>query len=621
MKFNYQFKMQINIMNFWFFLFVNTILCERSFRIVGNEFQMDGKHFQFLSGSYHYFRQNQNHWEEVMKKMLHGGCNTLHTFIPWNLHEPVKGKFNFKRGADVDQFLYFAQRNGLYAIVQPGPYIGADLDFGGLPYWLLKEENITVRSSDALFMKHVTEYFTKLFNILKPHMYHNGGNVIMVQIENEFGSYAPQSGDTKYLEHLCNLAHQILGNETVLYTTDGPSLYYLQRGSIREHAYATVNFGTGDPTYNFELERSWNNGTGPYVNSEFYTGWVDRWGEKHNKVSFDAVCSSLDRMLSMGASVNMYMYVGGSNLAFTNGATGGGKSSQYKPYVTSYDYDAPISEAGDMTWKYEKIRDVAVKYFDVPFYSLNNRTKKSYGDVYLHGQLTLYNALDKIGNRVKEAEYPMSMEDLDVDYGYVLYQTNVTDGEYLEIPQCRDMCYVLKNQRLMCVIKNGEEKKCYVTNQAGQLDILVENLGRTSYGSDFFMKKGITQKVLLDGKELKNWKMTGFNLTDIDKLYGKFNDRNIVDMPTLYEGSFFIDKGEDIHDTFLYVNSAKHGVVFVKNVNVGRYWNIGPQASIYIPKDFLSTGQNLIYIFDYMNDNYDWKFRVFLDEKPKIDTI
>lgn len=242
----------------------------------------------------------------------------------------------------------------------------------------------------------------------------------MMQIEHEFGSYAPQSGDEKYLEQLCNLVHEKLGKEAVLYTTDGLSLYYLQRGSIKSLAYATIDFGTGDPTMNFELERSWNNGTGPYVNSEFYTGWVDHWKDEHHKVSTDSVSSSLDKMLSMGASVNMYMYVGGTNFGYLSGASGGSSSTPYLPYVTSYDYDAPISESGDLTWKYQKIREVAEKYFKVPDYNVTNTTKKAYGSLYQSRAITIYDALDIIGNVRKEAEQPMAMEDLDADYGFVL---------------------------------------------------------------------------------------------------------------------------------------------------------------------------------------------------------
>lgn len=597
------------------FLFY-TVFSERSFKIVGNEFEMDGKVFRYLSGSFHYFRQAPEYWEDTLKKMRHGGCNAVQTYVAWNLHEPRKGQYNFDGIADVERFISLAEKVGLYVILRPGPYICAEWEFGGLPYWLLQEKGITVRSSDSIYMSHVTDWFTELFTRLKPHMYHNGGNIIMVQIENEFGSYAPLLGDHKYLEQLCDLTESLLGKETLLFTTDGASKYHLRNGAILGRAYATVDFGTGDPTANLELERYWNYGEGPYVNSEFYTGWLDHWKEEHHTVTTEAVVQSLDKMLSMNASVNFYMYIGGTNFYFYNGANGD-TTSTYQPDPTSYDYDAPLTEAGDMTWKYEKIREVAKKYFDVPDLDVSNSTKKKYGTLIFSESVSLFDSSNVIGGVFRENENTMTMEDLDVDYGYVLYHTNVSSGSTLNIQKCKDRCYVFLNQQLNCVVERPEYNKCTLDNeQGGELDILVENMGRLNFGGDFVEFKGITETVRLDRTEVKNWRMTGFNLTKINEL--KFNKVNngVARRPTFYKAEFNIN-GEPA-DTFINPKGWGRGVIFVNGINIGRYWTVGPQLTLYIPKYFLHSGTNTIIVFEH-EVQFETAPTMTLDSTPQID--
>lgn len=591
-------------------LFTQFSHCDRSFKIVGDEFQMDGKPFRYISGEVHYFRVDPEYWEEVLKKVRNGGCNVVQTYVPWNIHEPKKGQYKFTGLYDVEQFVQIAQDLGLYVILRPGPYICAEWDLGGLPYFLLQEESITVRSSDPVFMSHVRSYYEELYRRLRPHMYHNGGNIIMVQIENEYGSY-PQC-DHDYLRQLCDITQDLLGEETQLFTTDGASESYLKCGSIVDRAYATVDFGTGDPTYAFELERRWNNGHGPYVNSEFYTGWLDHWGEKHHTVSTDAVVSSLDKMLSMGANVNMYMYIGGTNFHFYNGANGG--ASSYQPDLSSYDYDAPISEAADMTWKYEKIREVAKKYIDVPDIAVTNNTKKAYGTVTFTEGISLFDALDQIGNVRKTSERPISMEDLNVDYGFVLYHSQIKDGESLSIPHCKDRGYVFVNKKRQCIVQHAEEKKCKLIDSTGDLDILVENMGRLNYGAEFFEKKGITDTVKIDGEELNGWTMTGFNLTNLSNIL-TFTKELPTKVPAFYKGYFDVD---EMADTFLNPSGWVRGTVILNNYTVGRYWNVGPQLTLYMPKFFVKKGRNELIVFDY-ESQFDKVPTMTFEDRHQID--
>lgn len=596
-------------MIFIFALFSSFVLCDRSFKIVGNEFQMDGKPFQYLSGSFHYFRQQPEYWEDNLKKMRNGGLNCVQTYVAWNLHEPRKGQYNFDGIADIEKFITLTKKVGLYVILRPGPFICGEWDLGGLPYWLMQEKDIVVRSSDPVYMAHVTDWFNELYKRIKPHMYHNGGNIIMVQIENEYGSY--KKCDHLYLEQLCDLTEELLGKETLLFTTDGPNEGFLNCGAIVERAYATVDFGTGNPTHSFDVERKFNNGSGPYVNSEFYTGWLDHWTEKHHRVNTDSICSTLDKMLSMGASVNMYMYYGGTNFYYYNGANGG--ATQYQIDPTSYDYDAPLSETGDMTWKYMKIRETAKKYFEVPELEVSNSTKKAYGIIEFTEGVSLYDALPTIGVVQKEADLPMTMEDLDVDFGFVLYQSSIQNGESIHIPHCKDRGYVFVNKNLQCIVQHAAEKKCSLSDQSGNLDILVENQGRLNYGVDFFEKKGITESVQVDGKNVTNWKMTGFNLTNINDL--KFSSILPTKVPAFYKGFFNVDI---LADTFLNPTGWKHGTVFINGYNIGRYWTVGPQLTLYIPKYLLHKGQNEIIVFEY-ESQFDNVPTMSLDDIHQID--
>lgn len=317
----------------------------------------------------------------------------------------------------------------------------------------------------------------------------------------------------------------------------------------------------------------------------------------------------------MGASVNMYMYFGGTNFHFFNGANG--DANQYQPDPTSYDHDAPLSEAGDMTYKYEEIRKVAQKYFDVPDYEVSNTTKRSYGKVKFTQSVSLYDALPTIGVIRVENDKPMTMEDLDVDFGFVLYQTTINNGKKLSIPHCKDRGYILLNEELQCIVQHAEEKDCSLPKEIGdgRLDILVENQGRLNYGNDFFEKKGITDVVKIDDQELNGWKMTGFNLSNIEKL--KFENKLETKIPAFYKAYFDVD---EVADTFLNPTGWTHGTVFINGFNIGRYWIVGPQLTLYVPKHILKKGQNELIVFEY-ESQFDNVPTMSFDDIHQIDTI
>ena len=592
----------------FFAAIISFVFAERSFKIVGDEFQMDGKPFRYVSGSFHYFRSDPEKWEDTIRKMANGGLNAIQTYVAWNLHEPVKGVYNFTGMADIVRFIQIVQKYNLYLILRPGPFICAEWDFGGLPYWLLQEKDIKVRTSDPVYMKHVKDYFTVLFEKVAPYMYSKGGPIIMVQVENEYGFYP--ACDHTYMSDLADFIKEKLGEDTFLFTVDTGSTGALNCGAIKEKAYATVDFGTGDPTPHFEVQRNFN-GYGPYVNTEFYPGWLDHWGEAHHKVDTKAVASSLDKMLSMGASVNFYMYIGGTNFYFYNGANGDRNSYQADP--TSYDYDAPLSEAGDMTWKYSQVKEVIKKYLDVKDYpDAKNTTKKAYGKVKFTEGVSLFDALSTVAQRQKQTDSPQTFEALDCDFGFVLYETTVASGGSLNLPVVNDRSNIFVDQKYVASV---QRKGTATLPNGGKLSILVENLGRINYGGAFVEYKGLVNDVTLDGQTLTNWNQYGFNLTNIKNL--KFTSTLPTKVPAFYRGTFNVD---EVADTFLNPTGFKKGSVFINGNNIGRYWTVGPQLTLYVPQYFLHQGQNEIIIFE-TESQADTIPDMTFDATPNIDIL
>ena len=583
-----------------------------TFEIVGNDFYKDGEPFQVVSGAFHYFRQHPDYWEDTIKKMANGGLNTVETYVAWNLHEPVKGQFNWDGIADLERFIQLVQKYNMYLIFRPGPFICAEWDFGGLPYWLLKEKNIKFRRLNDAYMKHCVDFMTVVLNKVKPYMYHKGGPIIMVQVENEYGWY--NACDRQYMYTLCNLTTDILGKETLLFTNDGAYQGNMQCGNALPYAYASVDFGSGDPMPRFELERKFNGGTGPYYVAEHYTGWLDHWGEAHHTVDVKTITTSVDTILANNGNVNLYMYYGGTNFGFFNGANGDKNSYQADP--TSYDYDAPLTEGGDMTYKYIALRDVIKKYFpNIPSYDVANRTKKAYGQVKFTQGVSMYDALPIIGQRKQTNDTPMTFEDLDCDYGFVLYQTTLKKGGVLTIPHVHDRANIFVNKKYFGRVVHAKEGQSKIEVPAGDLDILVENQGRFNYGYDFVEFKGITDGVKLDDVAVTGWTMTGFNLTNNQDI--KFGSTLPTKVPSFYRGTFNVD---EVYDTYLNPTGFTKGVAFVNGNNIGRYWLTGPQLTLYCPGPFLHKGENELIIFE-VESQEDTVSTMKFDDAPKLDLI
>ncbi|CAL8331462.1 unnamed protein product [Lota lota] len=563
-------------------------------------FRKDGEEFRYISGSIHYSRIPRVYWKDRLLKMYMAGLNTIQTYVPWNFHEPSPNQYIFNGDRDLENFLQLAQDIGLLVILRPGPYICAEWDMGGLPAWLLKKKAIVLRSSDPNYIAAVDTWMGKLLPMMKPFLYQNGGPIISVQVENEYGSYF--TCDYNYMRHLSKLFRGHLGDEVVLFTTDGAGLAYLKCGSI-QGLYATVDFGPGNHMIAaFDAQRH-AEPHGPLVNSEFYPGWLDHWGSHHATVSTAIVVKSLNEILALKANVNLYMFIGGTNFGYWNGA-----NNPYTPQPTSYDYDAPLTEAGDLTDKYFAIRDVIKTYRKIPEGPIPPPTPKyAYGAVKMTKLQTVSSALEQLSfsGPVKRT-YPMSFIELNQAFGFVLYRTklpvNCSSPTPLSSPLngVHDRAYVSVDGVPVGILERNKGLTINITGSSGsQVDLLVENMGRINYGSGINDFKGLVSNLTLGKDVLSDWTMYSLNIDEAVS-QGLIQETQVPDssqpaslaLPTFYRGSFLIPDGiPDLpQDTYILFPGWRKGQVWINGFNLGRYWPArGPQVTLFVPASVLST--------------------------------
>ncbi|KAG5330188.1 BGAL galactosidase, partial [Acromyrmex heyeri] len=580
-----------------------------------NKFLLDGKPFQYISGSFHYFRTPRQYWRDRLRKMRAAGLNAISTYVEWSLHEPEPGQFNWTGDADLVNFLNIAQEEDLFVLLRPGPYICAERDMGGLPYWLLREvPNINLRTKDADFVRYATLYLNEILNKIRPLLRGNGGPIIMVQIENEYGSY--YACDTEYMDMLKEVFVKKVGNKALLYTTDGAAASLLRCGFV-SGAYATVDFGTANNVTNSFLSMRLYQPRGPLVNSEFYPGWLTHWGEPFQRIKTEAVVKSLEEMLALGASVNFYMFYGGTNFGFTSGANGG--AGVYSPQLTSYDYDAPLTEAGDPTPKYFAIRDVIGRYLPLPNMSLPTASPKgNYGPVLLEPVLKLLDSRSPFVVIRATGDQPKTFEALSVNQGFVLYETNlppsISDPAILRATT-KDRALVYVDNQLRGTLSRIDKIFTIPLESpyGHRLSLLVENQGRLNFGNEINDSKGISD-VNISGIPLTNWNMTGYAFSDVSSLRDITTIR--IDSGTLNKGPAFLRGkftivGQPL-DTYLDTTGWGKGVAFVNGHNLGRYWPlVGPQITLYVPAPYLREGENELIILEleYVSQTRKMKFQ------------
>ncbi len=554
-------------------------------------FYLDGKPFRIISGSIHYFRVVPEYWRDRLEKLKSIGMNTVETYIPWNMHEPEKGKFVFDGLCDVVKFVKLAEELGLYVILRPSPYICAEWEFGGLPGWLLSGEGMRLRVSDPVFMKHVQEYYQVLLPILEPLQITEGGNVILMQIENEYGYFG---NDRQYMEQMRDLL-RAGGIKVPLITSDSPTDESLEGGSV-EGALPTGNFGSHTKE-RFEILKKHVRG-GPLMCAEFWVGWFDHWGNGgHMRGNLNQSAADLDEMLRTG-HVNVYMFIGGTNFGFMNGSN---YYDALTPDVTSYDYDAVLTEAGDFAEKYRVYREIIGKYAPVPQVEFSTKIiKKAYGSVKETGKVGLFQALQDIAEPV-ESVSTRSMERLGQYYGYVLYVSKIQNERRLEkirLHRANDRANIfLKGKRLLDLYDREllEEHKISAEAEPGdELSILMENMGRVNFGPGMEeQRKGIDGCVQINGHMHHHWQQYCLPLDNLEKL--DFSRGYTEGLPAFYR---FELQAEETGDTFLELEGWGKGCVFVNGFNIGRFWEIGPQKRLYIPAPLLRPGKNEIIVFE-----------------------
>ncbi|PKN98886.1 MAG: beta-galactosidase [Chloroflexi bacterium HGW-Chloroflexi-4] len=558
--------------------------------ISGDQFILEGKPFRILSGAMHYFRVPREYWHDRLGKMRLMGLNTIETYVAWNLHEPKPGEFHFEGNLDIEAFIRAAAEHGLKVILRPGPYICSEWDFGGLPAWLLKDPQMQVRCSYPPFIAAMDRFFDVLLKPLLSLQFSQGGPIIMVQVENEYGSY----GDDKaYLAHIRDTLRRI-GVVEFLFTSDGEQGRNLNAGML-DGTFATVNFDHA-PEHAFKLLRELQP-DGPLMCSEFWDGWFDHWKLWHETRPAFRVAAIFERMLKAGASVNLYMWHGGTNFGFMNGANY--VFGKYLSIVNTYDYDAPLSEAGDITPKYHRLRQVISKFAPVPDEPLPaNAPKLQIEQVEVTSAVSLWKSLPKLSSPVRLPN-PEPMEYLDQNYGFILYRIRLSGPQSgsMSIKGLRDRAQVFVDGKPVGVLRRNrpnQSLRIAVPQAGAQLDILVENMGRVNFGPELMDRKGILGGVILNGHYVFDWEVFCLPLDDLSALEFA-NTENVMNEPAFYRAAFMVDQPLD---TFLKLPGWEKGVAWVNGFNLGRYWKVGPQQALYVPATVLKPGKNELTLFE-----------------------
>jgi beta-galactosidase len=463
-----------------------------NFAIGTNDFLLDGAPFRILSGAIHYFRVHPDHWADRIHKARLMGLNTIETYVAWNEHSPRRGEFATTGRLDLARFLDLIAAEGMYAIVRPGPFICAEWDNGGLPAWLFRDPSVGVRRNEPAYVAAVTEYFDSLLPIVRPRQIGHGGPVILVQIENEYGAYGC---DKDYLRTLVRLT-RAAGITVPLTTIDQPTDQMLDDGGLPE-LHKTGSFGSRSTERLETLRR--HQATGPLMCAEFWDGWFDHWGAPHHTASVADCARELDELLATGASVNLYMFHGGTNFGFTNGANDKGV---FQPTVTSYDYDAPLSEDGETTAKYAAFREVISRYAPVPAERPVPATPAPTFEVPLDRHVSLWEAADVLGDWQASHGLP-TMDEREHFRGFALYRTTVgpSTDRVLSFAEVRDRAQVFLDQAPVGVLqRDHHHRSIALPIGPGRLDLLVEDQGRVNYGQRIGEDKGLIGPARLGGR-------------------------------------------------------------------------------------------------------------------------
>ncbi|EOH96149.1 beta-galactosidase [Enterococcus moraviensis ATCC BAA-383] len=581
---------------------------------VKEDFLLDGHPFKIMSGAIHYFRIRPQEWYHSLYNLKALGFNTVETYIPWNLHEQEEGKFDFTAQLDIQEFVRLAQKLGLFVILRPSPYICAEWEFGGMPAWLLNDRDMRIRSSDPLFIEKVANYYEVLFKEIGPLQIDQGGPVIMMQLENEYGSY----GEDK--DYLLALHDLMIKNQVKvpLFTSDGAWEEAQRAGALLEKdILSTGNFGS-KAKQNFKQLKNFHQQHGknwPLMCMEFWDGWFNRWNEEIVKRDPEELAEAVGEVLEIG-SINLYMFHGGTNFGFMNGCSARGDKDL--PQITSYDYDALLDEQGNPT---EKFFSVQRKVHDLfPDIEQSEPLRKSVLEpkvADLKEKVSLFSIVESVSQHTP-SKYPENMEKLNQHYGYLLYSTKIPshpDEEFIRVIDASDRVHVFLNQTKIATQYReeiGEKIFCKPSKEQNQLDILVENMGRVNYGHKLLadtQRKGIRSGVMSDLHFICEWDQYSIDFSKLDHI--DYKQAWIEGTPAFYRYELVVEK---TGDTFIDLQKFGKGVVIVNGFNLGRFWNCGPTQSLYVPASILNTGINEIIVFE---TEGEWSSELAFEKQPK----
>ncbi|NDW12264.1 beta-galactosidase [Bacteroides sp. 214] len=576
-------------------LLLSSCTTKGTFEVADKTFLLNGEPFVVKAAELHYPRIPKEYWEHRIQAAKALGMNTVCLYIFWNYHEPEEGKYDFSGQKDIAAFCKLVQKHGMYVIVRPGPYVCAEWEMGGLPWWLLKKKDIKLREQDSYYMERTKLFMNEIGKQLANQQITRGGNIIMVQVENEYGSFGT---DKPYIAAIRDIVKDAGFNEVPLFQCDWNSNF---ENNALEDLTWTINFGTGaniDDQFRRLQELRPNT---PLMCSEFWSGWFDHWGAKHETRSAEALVSGMKAMLDRNISFSLYMTHGGTSF----GHWGGANFPNFSPTCTSYDYDAPIGESGNITPKYHEVRNLLKNY--LPKGQTLPEIPDSIPTIHIPAfELTEVAPLFENLPEPKESATIKSMEFFDQGWGSILYRTqlNASDEEQtLLITEAHDWTQVfLDGEKIATLsrLKGEESVKLPPLKQGAQLDILVEAMGRMNFGKGIYDWKGITEKVEIQArnetKELKNWQV--FNIP-VDYNFAKNKkykkEESVTKQAAYYKGSFTLDK---VGDTFLNMTNWNKGMVWVNGYAIGRFWEIGPQQTLYMPGCWLKKGENEIIILE-----------------------
>lgn len=560
---------------------------QHRFEIGDKQFLLDGKNLQIISGEMHYARIPRPYWRDRLKKAKAMGLNAICTYMFWNAHEPRPGQFNFSDNLDIGEFCRIAQEEGLWVIIRPGPYTCAEWDLGGLPAWLLKTPGVVLRSSDPNYMPQTLRFLKRAVQEFKSNLITQGGNVLMVQVENEYGVYAE---DKTYVTAIRDVLLEA-GVDVPLFHCDWAGKNYYDKAHI-DNVMPSINFG-GDAQKNFEIFEKYAPNA-PKFNSEFWTGWFDYWGGKHEVHSVEEKLADFRWMVDKGISVNLYMFHGGTSNGFFPGANG--SNTYFTPYTTSYDYDALLDESGEPTEKYFAFQKVILnKYPNLQIPPLPAPLKKiAIPEISLKPYTSLMANLPE-GKYFDDLK---TMEELDQMAGLILYRHDfegALKGD-LEIKRVMDRATVYVDGKLMGVLdRRLNQSKLPVDLKDGKhvLEVLVEHQARVNFGGAIdHERKGITEGVFLNGRALKGWVHFSLPLDEV----GDFKLAPLREAyPSFYRASFDLP---EVGDTYLDTRGLDKGLLWINGKLIGRYWFIGPQQTLFVPGCWLREGKNDLQILE-----------------------